>query len=75
MLTLASIEKCVTQAHKPEGKLITPGLFESVANVANKVLVLLPAMLVVTVCSAPPVGVPDHCLYVGVPIALLVFND
>jgi hypothetical protein len=75
MLTLAFIEKCVTQAQSPEGRLITPGLFESVAYVANRVLVLLPAMLVVTVCSAPPVAEPDHCLYVGVPIALLVFTD
>ena len=74
MLTLASIEKCVTQAQSPEGRLITPGLFESVAYVANRVLVF-PATLVVTVCSAPPVGEPDHCLYVGVPIALLVFTD
>ncbi len=74
-MTLASIEKCVTQDHKPEGKLVTPGTFESVAYVANRVLVLPPAILVVTVCSAPPVGVPDHCLYVGVPIALLVFTD
>lgn len=74
MLTLAFIEKCVTHDHKPDGKLVTPGWLESVAYVANRVLVLA-AMLVVTVCSAPPVGVPDHCLYVGVPIALLVFND
>lgn len=74
-MTLASIEKCVTQDQSPEGKLVTPGTFESVAYVANRVLVLPPAILVVTVCSAPPVGVPDHCLYVGVPIALLVFND
>ena len=75
MLTLASIEKCVTHAQSPEGKLITPGLFESVAYVAKRVLVLPPATLAVTVCSAPPVGEPDHCLYVGVPIALLVFTD
>ncbi len=74
-MTLASIEKCVTQAQSPDGRSVTPGLFESVAYVANRVLVLPPGMLVVTVCSAPPVGVPDHCLYVGVPIALLVFND
>jgi hypothetical protein len=74
MVTLASIEKCVTHAQSPEGKLITPGSFESVACVAISVLVL-PATLVTTVCSAPPVGVPDHCLYVGVPIALLVFTD
>jgi hypothetical protein len=45
-----------------------------VAYVAISVLVL-PATLVTTVCSAPPVGIPDHCLYVGVPIALLVFTD
>ena len=74
MLTLASIEKWVTHAQSPEGKLITPGKFESVAYVAISVLVL-PATLVTTVCSAPPVGIPDHCLYVGVPIALLVFTD
>ena len=74
MLTLAFIEKCVTHDHNPEGNCVTPGWLESVAYVANRVLVL-PAMLVVTVCSAAPVGVPDHCLYVGVPIALLVFND
>jgi hypothetical protein len=74
-VTLASIEKCVTQDQSPEGKFVTPGTFESVANVANRVLVLPPAILVVTVCSAPPVGAPDHCLYVGVPIALLVFTD
>ena len=74
-MTLASIEKCVTQDHRPEGNCVTPGTFESVAYVANRVLVLPPAILVVTVCSAPPVGVPDHCLYVGVPIALLVFTD
>ena len=41
--------------------LVMPGTFESVANVANRVLVF-PVMDVVTVCSAPPVGVPDHCL-------------
>ncbi len=41
--------------------LVMPGTFESVANVANSVLVL-PDIVVVTVCSAPPVGVPDHCL-------------
>lgn len=75
MLTLAFIEKCVTHAQRPEGRSVTPGTFESVANVANSVLVLPPAILVVTVCSAPPVGLPDHCLYVGVPIALLVFTD
>lgn len=36
---------------------------------------MLPAMLAVTVCSAAPVPIGDHCLYVGVPKALLVFND
>lgn len=74
MLTLAFIEKCVTHAQSPEGILITPGTLESVAYVANRVLVL-GAMLVVTVCSAPPVPTGDHCLYVGVPNALLVFTD
>jgi hypothetical protein len=74
MLTLALIEKCVTQAQSPEGILVIPGTFESVAYVANRVLVE-PAILVVTVCSAVPVPIGDHCLYVGVPNALLVFND
>ncbi len=73
-LTLASIEKCVIQDHSPEGKLVTPGSFESVAYVPINVLVL-PATLVTTVCCGPPVAVPDHCLYVGVPIAVLVFTD
>jgi hypothetical protein len=73
-VTVAFIEKCVTHVHRPEGNCVTPGTFESVAYVAISVLVL-PATLVTTVCSAPPVGIPDHCLYVGVPIALLVFND
>lgn len=74
MVSFELIEKCVTHAQRPEGKLVTPGTLESVAYVAIKVLVL-PATLVTTVCSEPPVGVPDHCLYVGLPIALLVLTD
>jgi hypothetical protein len=74
MLTLALIEKCVTQAQRPEGILVIFGTFEFVAYVAKRVLVL-PATLAVTVCSAVPVPTGDHCLYVGVPNALFVFND
>ena len=36
---------------------------------------MLPATLAVTVCWGAPVPIGDHCLYVGVPKALLVFND
>ena len=50
------------------------GTPESVANVAINVLVFTDT-LTVTVCSAPPVAFPDHCLYVGVPNALFVFTD
>ena len=50
------------------------GTPESVANVAINVLVLTDA-LTVTVCSAPPVAFPDHCLYVGVPNALFVLAE
>jgi hypothetical protein len=35
----------------------------------------LPAIEVVMVCSAAPVGVGDHCLYVGEPKAESVFSD
>jgi hypothetical protein len=68
------IEKCVTQAQSPEGIFVIPGTFESVAYVAKRVLVE-PAILAVTVCSAVPVPIGDHCLYVGLPKAELVFND
>jgi hypothetical protein len=71
---LEFISKCVVQAHNPAGMFVTPGTPLSVANVANSVLVL-PAILVVIVCSAPPVAVGLHCLYVGVPKALFVFTD
>ncbi len=54
--------------------LVTLGTLESVAKVAKSVLVL-PAIDVVIVCSAAPVAVALHCLYVGVPIALLVLTD
>lgn len=74
MVSFELIEKCVTHDQRPEGMLVIPGTLESVAYVAIKVLVL-PGTLVTTVCSAPPVPTGDHCLYVGVPIALLVFND
>jgi hypothetical protein len=40
---------------------VTPGTPLSVANVANSVLVL-PAILVVIVCSLPPDAVGLHCL-------------
>lgn len=73
-MSFALIDKCKTQAQRPEGILVTPGEFESVAYVAMRVLVE-PATLVTTVCSAPPVPTGDHCLYVGVPNALLVFKD
>lgn len=69
-----AIERCVIKAHKPDGILVILGTPESVANVAIKVLVL-PATEIVTVCSAPPVAFPDHCLYVGVPKAVSVFTD
>ena len=75
MVTLALTEKCVTQAQSPEGILVTPGTFESVAYVAKRVLVLPPGTLAVTVCSPVPVPIGDHCLYVGLPKAELVFND
>ena len=68
------MEKWVTHAHNPEGILITPGTLESVAYVANRVLVF-PGILVVIVCSAAPVGTGDHCLYVGLPKALFVLSD
>lgn len=71
---LLSIAKCVTHAQLPDGRLVTPGTFESVAKVAISVLVL-PAIELVTVCCEPPLPVGDHCLYVGVPIAVLVFAD
>ena len=50
------------------------GTPESVANVAIRVLVL-PATLIVVVCSVPPLALGDHCLYVGVPNALFVLAD
>ena len=50
------------------------GTPESVANVAINVLVLTDA-LIVTVCSAPPLALGDHCLYVGVPNALFVLAE
>ena len=71
---LPFIEKCVTQAHNPDGILIMLGVPESVAYVAISVLVL-PVTDNVTVCSVPPVPFGDHCLYVGVPNAVFVFAD
>ena len=68
------IEKCVTQAQFPAGILVKFGTPESVAKVAINVLVVADKV-VTTVCSAPPVAVGDHCLYVGVPKAVLVFTD
>lgn len=56
-----SIEKCVTHAQFPDGKLVLLGSPESVAYVAINVLVF-PEMLSVTVCWAPPVPIGDHCL-------------
>ncbi len=50
------------------------GTPESVANVAIRVLVL-PATLIVVVCSVPPLAFPDHCLYVGVPNAVSVLAE
>jgi len=69
-----SIEKCVTQAQRPAGIFVIFGTPLSVAKVAINVLVFT-ATFVTTVCSALPVPIGDHCLYVGVPKALLVFND
>ena len=69
-----SIEKCVTQAQLPAGMLVILGTPESVAKVAINVLVF-GATFVTTVCSAPTTAVGDHCLYVGVPNAVSVFND
>lgn len=54
--------------------LVILGTPESVANVAIRVLVL-PETLIVVVCSVPPLALGDHCLYVGVPNAELVFAD
>jgi len=71
---LPFIEKCVTHAQFPEGMLVKFGTPESVAKVAIFVKVE-PATDKVTVCSAPPVPIGDHCLYVGVPKAELVFKD
>jgi len=68
------IDKCVTQAQFPEGMLVILGTPESVAKVAILVKVE-PGTLVTTVCSAVPVPIGDHCLYVGVPKALFVFTD
>jgi hypothetical protein len=73
-VSLAFIEKCKTHDQRPEGILVIFGTFESVAYVAKRVLVL-PATLVVTVCSTVPVPIGDHCLYVGLPNAVSVFND
>jgi hypothetical protein len=61
IVSLAFIEKCATQAQRPEGILIMLGTPESVAKVANKVLVF-PAMLVVSVTSPVIVAFGDHCL-------------
>jgi hypothetical protein len=69
-----SIEKCVTQAQFPGGICVIFGTPESVAKVAINVLVF-GATFLTTVCSAPTTAVGDHCLYVGVPNAVSVFND
>ena len=69
-----TIEKCVTQPQRPEGKFVVFGTPLSVAKVANNVLVL-PAIVAVTVCSAALVAVGDHSLYVGVPKAVSVLFD
>jgi hypothetical protein len=52
---------CETHAQFPEGRFVTLGTPESVAKVAIMVGVL-PATVVVTDCSVPPVAFGDHCL-------------
>jgi hypothetical protein len=69
-----AIERWVTKAHNPDGILVMLGTPESVANVAIRVLVL-PATLIVVVCSVPPLALGDHCLYVGVPNAVFVLAE
>lgn len=71
---LLSFEICVTHAQLPDGRLIALGLPESIAYVPIATL-FPPDMLVVVVCSPVVVGVVDHCLYVGVPKAELVFRE
>jgi hypothetical protein len=58
---LPASEKCVTQAQLPEGIFVKLGTPESVAYVANSVLVF-PATFCVTVCCVPPLPFGDHCL-------------
>jgi len=61
--------------HIPEGNKVKLGTPLSVANVCHIVFVELPATLTTKVCSAPPDGVDDNCLYVGEPNAVLVKMD
>lgn len=58
----------------PAGIDVRPGTPLSVAKVATTT-VAFAAIVVVTLCSAAPEGVGDHCLYVGVPNALLVLRE
>lgn len=54
--------------------MVSFGTPVSVANVSITVGVLAP-IVIDTLCCAAVVGVGLHCLYVGVPNALLVFTD
>jgi hypothetical protein len=58
----------------PACRIVSFGTPESVANVSITVGVPL-AIVTDVVCCAADVGVGLHCLYVGVPKALLVLSD
>lgn len=66
--------KCVVNPQLPACSNVSLGTPVSVANVSIIVGVLA-AIVTDTLCCAADVGVGLHCLYVGVPKALLVFKD
>jgi hypothetical protein len=71
---LALDKKCNVQAQLPASNIVAPGTPLSVAKVA-----IVPpteaANVILVVCCAAPDAIGLHCLYVGVPNALLVLVD
>jgi hypothetical protein len=67
-------KKCNVQAQLPASNIVAPGTPLSVANVAIIPPAEAPNVILVVCCAAPD-AIGLHCLYVGVPNALLVLVD
>jgi hypothetical protein len=67
-------KKCIVKLQLPAGRDVSLGSLLSVANVC--IIPLDPeAKVMLVVVWALPLGVMLHCLYVGLPKALLVLTD